>query len=237
MSWFQLDPESLAARSGGAGSGAPSIGLAGSVLLGAIGFCLVSVAGFVPWAVFGRSLGRVVGEAGLYAICALVFIALSGVVLHPLILGRGSLGRFYRLFSVVFTAYSAAWIAGWMLLRGHAGSVVGLLGGTLLMGGFLSRAFGARDAFLPVALVLFAANAVGYFLGGWVEASLRTAGSVELLGRTVSRGTLRMAGMLGWGVFYGLGLGAGLGYAFHRCQRAARTILKPPTAQGIGGSV
>jgi hypothetical protein len=31
--------------------------------------------------------------------------------------------------------------------------------------------------------------------------------------------------MLLWGVFYGLGLGAGLGYAFHACQQRARELL------------
>jgi hypothetical protein len=30
---------------------------------------------------------------------------------------------------------------------------------------------------------------------------------------------------LSWGLFYGLGLGAGLGLAFHVCQRRARALL------------
>jgi hypothetical protein len=32
----------------------------------------------------------------------------------------GSLTRFYKLFSLAFSAYSVLWIAGWMTHRGHA---------------------------------------------------------------------------------------------------------------------
>jgi hypothetical protein len=119
MAWFQLDPQSLADRARGAGVTPPT--LQASVLRGTVGFTVVSVAGFVPWAVFGRWLGRHVGEAGMYAVCALVFIGLSGPLLHRLILGPGSLRRFNQLFGLSFTAYSVAWIAGWMALRGHLG--------------------------------------------------------------------------------------------------------------------
>lgn len=106
MVWFQLDPQNLADRVRAAGSPVPS--LAQSVIRGAGGFAVVSVAGFVPWAVFGRTLNRLVGEAGMYAVCALVFLGLMGPLLHRLILGPGSLGRFNRLFGAAFAAYSVA---------------------------------------------------------------------------------------------------------------------------------
>jgi hypothetical protein len=35
-------------------------------------------------------------------VCAIVFIVLSGLLLHRLIIGPGSLGRFYKLFSAAF---------------------------------------------------------------------------------------------------------------------------------------
>jgi hypothetical protein len=38
-----------------------------SIVYGALGGMVLSVAGFVPWAVTGRVLYRAVGEAGLYA--------------------------------------------------------------------------------------------------------------------------------------------------------------------------
>lgn len=235
MAWFQLDPASLAQRTGSRRRG-PAGSLSSSVVLGAAGFCAVSLAGFVPWAYFGRALGAVVGEAGMYAVCAAVFMALAGLFLHRLILGPGSLGRFYRLFAIAFGAYSVAWIAGWMLLRGHPGSVAGLLAGTALMGWLLTRAFDARDAWIPVSAVLFLTNAAGYFIGGWVEGTLMGLPELRLAGSPLPRRSQMRLAMLSWGLFYGLGLGAGLGYAFHRCQRAARRLLDAAASPSSPGS-
>lgn len=236
MAWFQLDPPGIADRASPRDTDPRRTSRAAFIQRGALGFCVVSVAGFVPWAFFGRTLGRAIGEAGLYAVCAMVFVALAGPLLHPLILGRGSLGRFYRLFGLAFTAYSIAWIAGWMLLRGHPGSIVGLLAGTALMGWILTRAFEAPDATLAVITTLFLTNTAGYFLGGWVEGWLMALRPLRILGVEFTRGTQVRTAMLAWGVFYGLGLGAGLGYAFHRCQAAARsriaTLSRPSEPTG-----
>jgi hypothetical protein len=210
MSWFQLDPESLSSRVRAAGSAVPS--LAASVGRGMLGFTVVSVAGFVPWAVFGRWFYRHLGEAGLYAVCALVFIGLSAPLMHRLIMGPGSLGRFFKLFSLSFAVYSAAWIGGWLALRGHSGSLAGLLAGTAVMGVMLAHAFGAWNQVLKVVAALFLLNSAGYFLGGVVEGALIRQHA--------------LTAMLLWGVFYGLGFGAGLGLAFHLCQSRARALLR-----------
>src|SRR5436190_4086936 len=114
MAWFQLDPESIAGRVKASGAPAKVPTLGSSVLRGTLGFTIVSVAGFAPWALGAGWFQKGIGEAGLYAVCAAVFIGLSGLLLHGLILGPGSLPRFYKLFGIAFAAYSAAWIAGWM---------------------------------------------------------------------------------------------------------------------------
>jgi hypothetical protein len=210
MSIFQLDPASIAARARVAGTPRiPSLGQ--SLLLGIVGFTVVSVAGFVPWAVFGHLLGPLVGESGVYVICAPVFIALSGPALHRLIIGPGSLSRFYQLFSLAFIVYSAAWIVVWMSLRGHRGSVLGLLGGTLAMGVILGLAFDAGRRIVTVVAALFLLNAAGYFIGGICEEALYTHNG--------------LAARLSWGVCYGIGFGAGLGVAFYFCQAEARRLL------------
>ncbi len=224
MSWFQLDPRSLAERAPVNGVAPKPLSLGSSIILGSLGFCVVSIAGFIPWAIFGRELGRSLGEAGMYAVCALVFIALAGLFLHRLIMGCGSLRRFYQLFPIAFGAYSIAWIAGWMALRGHPGSLVGLLAGTALMGWILTRAFDAQHALWPVVTALFLSNAAGYFIGGWAEAGLMNTRDLPFIENPLPRRSQMRIAMLAWGVFYGLGLGAGLGYAFHRCQRAARHL-------------
>ena len=209
MSWFQLDPPSIAKRARAAGSPVPTLGA--SLIQGMIGFTVVSVAGFAPWAVFGKWLHMQVGEAGMYAVCAVVFLALTAPLLHQLIIGPGSVSRFYKLFGLSFTAYSVAWIAGWMLLRGHPGSIAGLLAGTMVMACMLVAAFDALRVVVKVFLVLFVLNAIGYFVGWLSEAALIKEHP--------------LAAKLSWGVFYGIGLGAGLGLAFHFCQERARKLL------------
>ena len=209
MSLFQLDPQSIAKRARTAGSPVPSLGA--SIMRGMIGFTVVSVAGFVPWAVFGKGLHKQLGEAGLYAVCALVFLGLTAPLLHRLIIGPGSVSRFYKLFGLSFTAYSIAWIAGWLALRGHPGSIAGLFAGTMVMACMLVAAFDALRIVVKVFLALFVLNSIGYFVGGLSEAALIK--SYPLIAK------------LSWGLFYGLGLGAGLGLAFHLCQARARKLL------------
>lgn len=161
----------------------------------------------------------------MYAACALVFIGLSGLLLHRLLIGPGSLARFYKLFGAAFTAYSIAWIAGWMLLRGHPGSIVGLLAGTTMMGLILAFAFDARNSLVKIIVALFLLNSVGYFAGGWTAESLMGWKNMSIFGMVLPAKTRITAAMLLWGTCYGIGFGAGLGLAFHFCQSRARELL------------
>lgn len=212
MAWFQLDPQSIAARAHGTPSSfAQPPGLGSSVARGVLGFTIVSVAGFAPWAFCGSWFYPRVGEAGLYATCAAVFIALSGPLLHRLILGRGSLARFYKLFALAFGVYAAVWTACWLIFGGDIGSLTGLLGGTAAMGAILAVAFDAPRALPKIVAALFVLNTLGYYAGGWV------------MERLVVEHT--RAAMLLWGVCYGIGFGVGLGVAFHLCQTKARQLI------------
>lgn len=223
MSWFQLDPDSVVERARAAGSPSELPSLGSSIRRGIVGFTVVSIAGFVPWAVFGRWFYRQVGEGGLYTVCAVAFIGLSGPLLHPLIVGPGSLPRFYKLFGVSFTAYSVAWIVGWMSLRGHPGSLAGLFAGTALMGWMLARAFDATNKTVTVIIALFALNSLGYFVGGVVEGAVINL--KDLSGWGITKPVQVVTAKLLWGVFYGIGFGAGLGIAYHLCQAPHRLAL------------
>src|SRR4030095_11427955 len=138
-----------------------------------------------------RPLGRYIGEVGLYVVCAVVFIVLSGLFLHHLIIGAGTLPRFCKLFAIAFGVYAVAWIVGWISLRGHPGSVVGLLAGTVLMGWILTRAFDAPRALFPVIAALFVLYSVGYFVGGWVEQAVSSKQNLGVFGTTLGGGTRR----------------------------------------------
>ena len=225
MSWFQLDPISVVRRIQENARITDIPTLTTSVWRGMIGFTLVSVAGFVPWAVTGGWFYRHVGEAGLYAICAAVFIGSSGCLLHRLIIGSGSLVRFYKLFGISFATYSAAWIAGWMSLRGHPGSLAGLFAGTAIMGFMLARAFDAASETVKAFAALFLLNSFGYFIGGWVEGAVIGLKQISPLGESLAKPTQVMIAKLLWGVCYGFGFGAGLGVAFHFCQTRTRALL------------
>jgi len=213
MAWFQLDPESIAARARTSGESARPPTLGASVLRGVLGFTVLSVAGFAPW-VISDLWFRGLGEIGLYVACAAVFIVLSGPLLHRLIIGPGSLLRFYKLFAPAFAAYAIVWVACWMALRGDLGSIAGLLGGTAAMGLILALAFDAQRSVVKIIAALFVLNTLGYYAGGWIEGKL-----------AIDR---RTAGMLLWGVCYGLGFGAGLGVSFHLCQARARAAMQAP---------
>jgi hypothetical protein len=96
-----------------------------SLFIGGLGFGLVGLAAFAVWAVGGKALTQAVGEAGLYALCALVFIGLAGLVFGQLVIGPGGTVRIYGLFTLAFTAYSAVWCAAWFGLRGTLAAEVG----------------------------------------------------------------------------------------------------------------
>ena len=225
MSWFQLDPESIAerARCGGSAVDVPS--LKTSLRRGMIGFTIVSVAGFAPWILAGEWLHRALGEAGLSAVCAIVFIGASGLLLHRLIIGPGSLARFYKVFGVAFVTYSVAWIVGYMTLRGHLGSLIGLLAGTTLMAMTLTRAFDATGSTVKIIAMLFVLNSLGYFAGGWIEGKVVGLKDPCLFGLVLEKPARTTIAMLLSGVCFGVGLGAGLGFAFYHCQTAARGLL------------
>ncbi len=194
-----------------------------TLALGSLGGVALSVAGFVPWAVFGRPLHRALGEAGLYAVCAVVFVATSGLALHRLLVGKESLARFYKLFAASFPLYAIAWTAAWMLVGGHAGSVLGLLGAAVAMAAVLAGIFGSWRVLWAMTGALFLPVAAGYFAGGIAEgAAMRAADSPGE----------RMAAMLLWGVFFGLGFGTGLAVALRWAQQDVFRQVNAPAVTG-----
>ena len=212
MALFQLDPVSIVARVRGSGKTVSLPSLTSSVVRGIVGFTILSILGFLPWPIMDRWFSHPT-EVGLYIACTAVFIGLSGPCLHRLIIGPGSLSRFYQLFALAFIAYATLWVAFWMGLRGNAGEIAGLLGGTAAMGLILAFAFGVPGTAPKVILALFLLNGIGYYAGGKIEGKLGV--------------DHRLAAIFLWGACYGIGFGAGLGTAFHLCQERARALLRP----------
>lgn len=175
--------------------------LARSLVTGGIGFCLVSLCVFATVAYAEGWMYARLGLFGAYLAWAALFILLGGAVLGSLVVGRWRLPRFYLLFSAAFFAYAVAWVGAYFYVRGAAGEWVGGLAGSLLMGFVLAAGFGVARSTLKLSVILFAAHSVGYFLGSVLNEAVRGH-----------------AGMLLWGVMYGLWLGAGLGAALYFAQ-------------------
>jgi hypothetical protein len=232
MSWFQLDASTVACRVHAAGDEAGIPTFLGSLLRGMVGFTIVSIASVLPWVVWGDWLLGRIGEGGLFAVCAMVFILLSGPLLHGLIIGPGSLLIFYKLFSIAFAGYAVGWIISWSCLGGELGSGVGLLAGAIIFGWVLARAFEIPRAMWLVIPVLLVLSAGGYFGGDWVESRLPALGALGF-----SPPVQAAVADLGRGMCYTAGFGAGLGLAFYFCQADVREFLRAESASRARESV
>ena len=179
-----------------------------SILLGIIGFTAASLIVFSTVAFGERWMYRNLGIAGSYATWAGLFVVLGGVLLSPLVDGAAKIRRFLPIFAIGFFLYSAGWVAAYFMLKGTLGAWVGSLAGSILLALVIARGFGSMNTFTMLAAILFAANSAGYFIGEMLYFALR--------GR---------AGMVLWGLAYGIGLGAGIGLAVHLAQSGKRSNI------------
>ncbi len=172
-----------------------------SLVIGGLGFGLVSLGVFATVAFAERWMYRQLGLAGAYLVWTALFILLGGGALGWLVVGRWRLPKFYLVFGLAFFAYAVGWSGAYFALPNTAGEWFGSLAGSLLMGSVLAVGFGVARSALTLSGVLFLANSVGYFLGSG-------------LNNSVGGG----AGMLLWGTAYGVFLGAGLGAVLQLAQ-------------------
>lgn len=161
----------------------------------------------------------------MYAVCAALFVVLSGPLLHRLILGSGSLWRFYALFAAAFLAYAVIWCSLWFGVRFRFNDYAGLIAGSAAFGGVVAWSFGATRMALKAILAIVVLHTPGYWLGDLAYARLGGMKSLVLAAWSFDHQTCVLLGRLAWGLFYGLGFGAGIGLAFHLCQQAARDRL------------
>ena len=175
--------------------------LARSIATGAIGFCVVSLCVFATVAFGEEWMYRTLGSWGAYLTWTLLFVVLGGVVFESLVVVSGRLPKFHLLWAIAFLAYAAAWMAAYFTLGRTLGELVGSLAGSVLMAVVLAAGFGSLTATLKLSVVLFVANALGYFLGAALFDAYRN-----------------QTGMLLFGAVYGLFFGAGIGAALQMIQ-------------------
>jgi len=174
-----------------------------SILAGAFGFGAVSLLVFATVAFGERWMYTHLGLPGAYVTWTVLFIALGGAVLSSLVVvERWRFPKFYFLFGLAFFCYAAGWTFAYFVVKGPADEWVGSLAASVLMALVFAAGFRVMRSAVKVALLLFVANSIGYFLGAWIYFSLRAP-----------------AGMLLWGVIYGFFLGGGIGAVLHYAQR------------------
>ena len=176
--------------------------LSRSILIGAFGFCLVSLIVFATVAFAERWMYTNLGLTGAYIAWTALFILLGGAVLGSLVVGRWRNPRFFLIFGIAYFVYAAGWVAAYFTLRSAAGEWSGSLVGSILMAVVFAVAFRAFRQSLKLSLLLFVTNSLGYFLGSALNEFLH--------GRS---------GMLAWGIVYGFFVGAGIGAVLHFVQQ------------------
>ena len=176
--------------------------LSRSILIGAFGFCLVSLIVFATVAFAERWMYTNLGLTGAYIAWTALFILLGGAVLGSLVVGRWRNPRFFLIFGIAYFVYAAGWVAAYFTLRSAAGEWSGSLVGSILMAVVFAVAFRAFRQILKLSLLLFVTNSLGYFLGSALNEFLH--------GRP---------GMLAWGIVYGFFVGAGIGAVLHFVQQ------------------
>lgn len=143
------------------------------------------------------------GLLGAYLAWTALFILLGGAVLGSLVIGRWRLPKFYLLYGIAFFAYAAGWVAAYFTLRGTTGEWIGSLAGSILMAVVFATGFGVTRSIPKFVAILFVTNSVGYFLGS-----------------ALNDYVTGQAGMLLWGLAYGICLGAGIAAVLHLSQES-----------------
>jgi hypothetical protein len=191
------------------------------MLRGSLGFAGVSILSFAVWAFGGKWFHTHVGEGGLCLGCVLVFLVFTGLALHPLVFGAQRLFRFYKTFVPAFCVYAVAWCAAWFMLQFGLGEWLGSFAGSVVLAAGIGFGFRNWHPLLKVSLVMFVLHSAGYFLGEMVWRWLAGVSNPGFFGDNAS-----LISKLAYGLVYGLGTGAGVGYAFFAFQNGASS--KPP---------
>ncbi|MGE3312482.1 MAG: hypothetical protein AB7O66_21145 [Limisphaerales bacterium] len=190
---MNLERESSAPESPGAG--APMSGLRAAVL-GALSFGGVSVVVYGTVAFAGRWLYRTLTEAGAYGFWGTLYLLGAPWLLGRLLVPASKRRHYVLVFVLGFVAYAMGWVIPYFALRNKPGEILASVIGPALFAVVMAFGFRRLSTVPATAAVLVVGHGLGYFLGDYLNTTLR--GPV---------------GMVMWGVCHGLGFGAAIGWA------------------------
>jgi hypothetical protein len=189
-----------------------------AILNGAWRFALVSVLAFGFWAVQSKILPKSFGEPATFVGCLIAFVVFAEIFLVPLAHQPNARRKFNESFIPAFIAYAVVWSACWFGLHLHAREWIGSALGCAAFASILYWRLGAQRGLCKAILFLIVTHSAGYYLGGKVFYMARHP---PPFAASWSKETIWSVAKLMWGLCYGLGFGAGIGYAFDRFQRVA----------------
>lgn len=167
------------------------------------GFVVVTLVAYSFWAF---RIPWIQSELALYLTCTVVFFTLGSLSLFPLVRERVSFRKFFPVFCAAIVAYALLWCLLWMSLHNKTGELAGSFLGLAAMTFIFRYTLGRPRNWWLAILLLYLTHSAGYHLG-------------EFVYKNWSHSHTALA-RLGWGLFHGLGFGAGL-----------VITLSPPRAQ------
>ena len=167
-----------------------------AVVRGSLGFFYASLMVFTTVVLGTRWLYSNLKEAGAYSVWALEFIFFAGIILARMF--RVPVWPFAGIFGASFAAYVIGWCAVYFAITNRVGELIASVAGPFLMSVAAIGITKSRGHFLKAFTALTTGHTIGYFLGSLLFESVGKA-----------------AGMMLWGICYGFGFGAGIGYTAH----------------------
>ncbi|HEY1169766.1 MAG TPA: hypothetical protein VGH19_00225 [Verrucomicrobiae bacterium] len=192
-------------------------------------FTITSLVVFGLWALGGSWFYKNLGEGGFYLVCAIVFIGLSGLLLHGLVAHRITLAKFYSAFTLAFMTYSILWSAAWFILRGKTGEWVGSIIGPAALAALLLRQTNTHPASILLLFGVIVLHSLGYFAGDSLYHWVKSPSGIETLSSLSKTDRFKLGAML-WGFAYGLGLGSALGLILHQIATQPPREKLPPAS-------
>ena len=159
-----MTPDHMAVKTRPSGT-SRALSLRKSLLIGGIGFSLVSLAVFATVAFAERWMYTHLGVAGAYIVWTILFMLLGGRVFSLLSVEPNRVLRFHALFGAAFFSCAVGWVGAYFIVRGAFGEWLGSFLGSALMALVIAAGFGVLRSAPGLSALLFVTNSAGYFLG------------------------------------------------------------------------
>ncbi len=163
----------------------------------------------------------------MYAVCAAVLLGLGGFALVPFsgITGSKRIANWILAFGCGIASYAFLWSVAWFTFRNTFGEIVGSTIGIFALVTILKKWMRFRFPFTGVFATMFFWHTLGYYTGGFAYDCLQGRGpfGIDL---DATRTQIATLARLSWGLFYGLGFGAGLSYLLQTSRQSSERPSK-----------